>query len=173
MTRVKLMVGLMVLGAAATGAFAEVPNFCPEMAISSVEQPNVVDNPKFSVVKTTDLKIHVTFPQGMTDEHIITLKFVTPKGHVYQQMDIPVSPDPVREGGSATRRIPGYPYPVEVAVPELSRIGTESVPAIEVGFPVGGTSIATSSLYGAWRIEPLVDGVLLRCFPPKNFGLVK
>ncbi len=146
---------------------------CPRLLISSVEEPDVFDVATYSAVETTDIKIHVVFPEQFKEEHVISLKFYTPAGHLYRQIDVPVAPEVGREGASQTRRLPGYPYPVTVAVPEMRRVAGESVPSIEVRFPVGGTSIVSSSLYGTWRVTGMADGVERRCFRPMTFGIVE
>ena len=153
-----------------TSGMAGAEDLCPRFAISSVEEPEVFDVAKYSVVKTTDIKVHVVFPTAFKEEHVISLKFFTPAGHLYRQIDVPITPEIGREG-TQSRRLPGYPYPVTVAVPEVRRVAGELVPSIEVRFPVGGTSIATSSLFGMWRVNGMVDGVELRCFRPMNFDI--
>lgn len=163
------LVSVAMLGAGWVNAAEEV---CPRFAISSVEQPEVFDVAKYSAVKTTDIKVHVIFPTEFKEEHVISLKFYTPAGHLYRQIDVPVTAEIGREG-IETRRLPNYPYPVTVAVPEIRRVAGETVPSIEIGFPVGGTSIQSNSLYGMWRVNGMVDGVELRCFRPMNFGIAQ
>ena len=160
----------LMIAAVATAGVAGAEDLCPRFAISSVEEPDVFDIGKFSAVKTTDIKVHVVFPTTFKEEHVISLKFFTPAGHLYRQIDVPVTPEIGREG-TQSRRLPGYPYPVTVAVPEVRRVAGELAPSIEVRFPVGGTSIATSSLFGMWRVNGMVDGVELRCFRPMTFGI--
>lgn len=165
---VPVIVMVAAVVAMAGGAGAE--DLCPRFAISSVEEPDVFDVGKYSAVETTDIKVHVVFPAEFKEEHVISLKFFTPAGHLYRQIDVPVTPEIGREG-TQSRRLPGYPYPVTVAVPEVRRVEGELAPSIEVRFPVGGTSIVSSSLYGMWRVNGMVDGRELRCFRPMSFGL--
>lgn len=162
-----VLVSAVLMTAGWVNAAEEV---CPRFAISSVEQPDVFDVAKYSAVETTDIKVHVILPTDFKEEHVISLKFYTPAGHLYRQIDVPVTPEIGREG-TETRRLPNYPYPVTVAVPEIRRVAGETVPSIEVGFPVGGTSIQSNSLYGMWRVNGMVDGVELRCFRPMSFGI--
>lgn len=162
-------VAAILIAAAGTADAAE--GLCPVFSISSVEQPEEFAAIKYSVVETTDIKVHIAFPEQFQEEHVISLKFYTPSGHLFRQMDVPVTPDIGREGPAQTRRLPGYPYPVTVAVPEVKRVDGESVPSIEVRFPVGGTSIESSSLFGTWRVNGMVDGVERRCFRPAVFAI--
>ncbi len=164
-----LLIAVMVAVVASAG-WAGAEDLCPRFAISSVEEPDLFDVGKYSAVKTTDIKVHVVLPTPFKEEHVISLKFFTPAGHLYRQIDVPLTPEIGREG-TQSRRLPGYPYPVTVVAPEVRRIEGELTPSIEVRFPVGGTSIVTSSLYGMWRVNGMVDGVELRCFRPMTFGI--
>ena len=167
-----LPLALMLLGAVAFAGAAGAEDLCPRIEISSVEQPEIFDMPKYSATKTTDLKVHVVFPDQFKEDHVISLKFRTPAGHLYRQIDVPVTHEVGRQG-TQTVRLPGYPYPVEVAVPEISRIAGQVAPSIEVRLPVGGTSIATSSLFGQWQVTGMIDGLEQRCFRPVSFGIVQ
>ncbi len=164
------LIVVMVAVLASAGWAGAGESVCPRFAISSVEEPDVMDIGKYSAVNTTDIKVHVVFPTQFKEEHVISLLFYTPAGHLYRQIDVPVTPEIGREG-TQSRRLPGYPYPVTVAVPEVDRAVSATSPSIEVRFPVGGTSILTSSLYGMWRVNGMVDGVELRCFRPMSFGI--
>ena len=164
------LVALMVAVLASAGWAVAGESICPGLAISSVEQPSDFDVLKFSAVETTDVIVHVVLPQAFKEEHVISLKFFTPAGHLYRQIDVPITPD-IGSRTVESRRLPGYPYPVRVAVPEVRRVAGETAPTVEVRFPVGGTSIVTSSLYGMWRVNGMVDGVELRCFRPLEFGI--
>ncbi len=166
-------VGLLVaMGAmlATAGWAGAGESICPSLAISSVEQPADFGVLKFSAVETTDIIVHVVLPQTFKEEHVISLKFTTPAGHLYRQIDVPITPD-IGSRTVESRRLPGYPYPVRVAVPEVRRVAGDTAPTIEIHLPVGGTSIVTSSLYGMWRVNGMVDGVELRCFRPLSFGI--
>lgn len=167
-----LSLALVMIAVAAISGVAGAEDLCPRIEISSVEQPEVFDMPKYSATKTTDLKIHVVFPDAFKEDHVISLRFHTPAGHLYRQIDVPVTHEVGRQG-TQTVRLPGYPYPVEVKAPEISRVAGESIPSVEVRFPVGGTSIATSSLFGRWQVSGMIDGVELRCFRPVSFGIVQ
>ncbi|MCD4749528.1 MAG: hypothetical protein K8R59_09145 [Thermoanaerobaculales bacterium] len=152
---------------AVVGLWAFVPaeaadGICARFEVSSVEKPTPREGGKFSAVKTTDLIVHVLFQDEIKEELVVTLRFYTPNRHLYREMDIPIAPSGTRAPGKRT--LPNYPYPVEVKVPNTTRPGGE--PAIEVRFPVGGTSIVSSSLYGTWTVSGLINGKELRCFRP-------
>ena len=117
MTKYVSLIAVLMAVVTTAGWLSAAESICPRFAISSVEEPDVFNVAKYSAVKTTDLKIHVVLPDQFKEEHVISLKFFTPAGHLYRQIDVPVTPEIGREG-TQTRRLPGYPYPVTVAVPE-------------------------------------------------------
>ena len=165
-----VVIAAMIAVGALAGSADAAESICPRFAISTVEQPGVFDIGKYSAVETSDIIVHVVLPQTFKEEHVISLKFFTPAGHLYRQIDVPITPD-IGSRTVESRRLPGYPYPVTVAVPEVRRVAGETAPTVEVHLPVGGTSIVTSSLYGMWRVNGFVDGVELRCFRPISFGI--
>ena len=142
---------------------------CASFEVSSVEAPQTFGVGKYSAVATSDIIVHVVFPQTFKEDHVITLRFSTPNRHLYREIDVPIAPAGTRLPG--TRRLANYPYPVEVKVPEEQRINGETVASVQVRFPVGGTSIATSSLYGAWTVNGLIDGKETRCFRPLTINI--
>jgi hypothetical protein len=44
-------------------------------------------------------------------------------------------------------------------------------PSVDATFPVGGTAIVTSSLYGRWTVTPHLDGSLEACGPARQFRI--
>ena len=167
-TTAGVIAGLMIAGLAGIAGAGET--ICPKLEISSIERPNDFDSRKFSAVETTDVVVHVVLPQDFKEEHVVSLKFYTPRGHLYRQMDVPVSAK-IGSRDVESRKLPGYPYPVTVENPQVRRVAGETAPEVQVRFPVGGTSIVTSSLYGMWRVVALIDGVEQRCVRPLNFGI--
>jgi len=159
-----VLVSLAVIGFSGVAVTHGAEEICASFEVSSVEAPQTFGVGKYSAVATSDIIVHVVFPQTFKEDHVITLRFSTPNRHLYREIDVPIAPEGTRAPG--TRRLANYPYPVEVKVPENQKINGETVTSVQVRFPVGGTSIATSSLYGAWTVNGLIDGKETRCFRP-------
>jgi hypothetical protein len=67
--------------------------------------------------------------------------------------------------------VPGYPRPVaEKALARVTR-GTATYSAVSIPFPVGGTDIVSSGLYGSWKVQAHVDGADSPCAPAVTFTL--
>jgi hypothetical protein len=134
---------------------------CPKVAFSTVEKPQAMGR-SFSAADSTDLIIHVLFDRSLEEDHVVTLRVLTPNGHLYRQLDVPLTSSD--RGDSATsRRLPGYPYPVRVHTPRTVNVGGSKFESVEVVFPVAGSTIVTSSLYGRWEVEVSVDGASEPC----------
>ena len=108
---------------------------------------------RFSAVGILDLNVTVYFVEGFGGEHVVHLKLTTPKGHHYQTISAPVTSNVEHRGG--LRRIDGYPRPLAVRVLEASE--ASGLPYVTLSFPVGGTPIVTSSLFGTWTAEASLD----------------
>jgi hypothetical protein len=169
-----VLVAILAGGAGALGAAdpGGPEGLCPYLEVSAVENARFFDAGGFSASATSDVLVHIVFPEEFTQEHVVALLFLTPAGHLYRQIDVPVAP--TLEGrAAATRRLAGYPYPVRVRVPEPAQVRSAAVASVQVPFPVGGTAIETSSLYGAWMVKVLVDGRPTRCVQPLVFEIVE
>lgn len=118
--------------------------------------------PRFSARETEDIVFTVTLPPSLAGEHLISLKVSLPGGHLYQQIDLPIAPPASRRPG--IRRLEDYPHPVEEILPRRGQTA-EGAPILLVDavFPVGGTAIGSSSLYGRWRVEAFADGAEKPC----------
>jgi hypothetical protein len=125
-------------------------------------------SPRFSVTKILDLTFTVLFPSRISGEHLVELRVFTPDAQLYRSLVIPVA------GGSkasATRSVDGYARPLpEQALQRVAR-GRGFFAAASTAFPVAGTDIVSSGLYGRWRVEAYVDGAEQRCAPAAWFTL--
>ena len=132
---------------------------CPQVVVSAVETPAQLSRNRFSATHTTDLVFHVLFHGKLDKDHVITLKIYTPHGHLYQKLDVPAAP---RKGNTpmGARRLTGYPYPVRIKAPHSVKYNNGLYDAVDVRSPVAGSTIMTSSLYGRWKAELLLDGKL-------------
>lgn len=172
-----LLTGLVAVLAIATAAPAAADpggpeGLCPYLEVSTVESPTSFDQNSFSVTATSDLLVHIVFPEEFVQEHVVTLRFFTPGGHLYREIDVPVATS-LGDRSAVTRRLAGYPYPVRVRAPEAMAVRSLDVRAIPVAFPVGGTTIGSSSLYGSWMVKVLVDGKPTRCVQPLVFEVTE
>jgi len=142
---------------------------CPRVTFSSVEKPQATGR-SFSATRSADLIFRVLFDRKLETEHVVTLKVYTPKGHMYRTYDIPVASGIGKRSGR-TRRLPDYPYPVKVHATSTKKAGKREYESVDVSFPVAGSTIVTSSLYGRWMVEVFLDGAADPCGKPTFFQL--
>jgi hypothetical protein len=135
---------------------------CPRVAFSTVEKPQAMGKRSFSAARSTDLIFHVLFDRGLDTEHVVTLKVYTPNGHMYRRYDVPLASGKAKRL-QAARHLPGYPYPVPVHSTSTVKAGKREYEAVDVSFPVAGSTIVTSSLYGRWKVEVYLDGAAEPC----------
>jgi len=163
MLRKTLSVAVFVLMAAAP-VLAQVgptSGFCARVEVGSESVDPLTSGRTFSVQKTQDIHLLVLFLSEVQGDHTLEVKLKTPRGHHYQTLTAPITTSPTESG--ATRRVPGYPRPLEVQqltsynTRQGARLGTV------MSFPVAGTSIVTSSLYGEWEAELYLDGEPMAC----------
>jgi hypothetical protein len=134
--------------------------------------------PAYSATQILDLRFR-TFLKGLPDgPHVLELRVSTPKGHLYQVLTVPF-----------TAPIPNVPAPMprerkdlgaSAFSEEAAKNETEAKavideparrPSVDTTFPVGGTAIVTSSLYGRWTVTPHLDGSLPPCGPARQFRI--
>ena len=132
-----------------------------KVAFSSVEKPQAMGR-SFSATRSADLIFHLQFDGSLDRDHVVTLKVFTPNGHLYRRYDVPVASGKEKRS-EVSRNIPGYPYPVPVQAPHMMKAGGRNFETVDVSFPVGGSTIVTSSLYGRWKVEVSLDGGTNMC----------
>ena len=142
---------------------------CPRVAFSSVEKPQTMGR-KFSATRSADLIFHVQFDGSLDKDHVVTLKVFTPNGHLYRRYDVPVASGTEKRSQGA-RSLPGYPYPVPVKASRTVKVDGRKFESVDVLFPVAGSTIVTSSLYGRWNVEVSLDGAADPCGKPTFFHL--
>jgi len=102
----------------------------------------------------------VLFPPGTRFEgtEVLTLKFRTPRGHLYGTLEAPVAASAASAATVGTRHVNGYPFPLRESVTTEARTAQGAfVSILSPPFPVGGTTIATASLYGYWSVEAMIE----------------
>ena len=131
-----------VLAAAPSQAQIGPRRTCDVVTVSSPDRPKVRE--RFSATKTLDLQFRMRVRRPDAEPHMLTLRVLTPKGHLYQELRVPYVSDPKH------RTAP-----------------------LSVNLPLAGTAIATSSLYGRWRVTPYLDESARPCGAATVFSIVK
>jgi hypothetical protein len=155
---------------------------CLAVAVSSPETPSA--RVSFSATRILDLQLGTVLRSRISGEHVLNLKVYTPKGHLYQQFDVPFRgsgvgtaggvASEVSEAGPRMRRVDGYPQ----LLPEQDLVAART-PSGQRGYrvsarlPVAGTSIMTSSLYGKWKVVPYIDGDVKPCGAATAFSITQ
>lgn len=98
----------------------------------------------FSARKTLDLQFRMRLGSRDDDAHVVRFRVLTPKGRLYQEIKV------AHQGTSGKK-----------------------VASIAGRLPVAGTTIATSSLYGRWRVVPYFDDGTRPCTAAAVFTIVK
>ena len=123
--------------------------------VPSADANKVAGGP-FSATQILDIRFGTLLRRELPGPHVLALKVVTPRGHLYQTLTVPFTAAGQSQG---ERMVDGYPRPLREqetrAVSEQGFTGFE----LSATLPVGGTAIVTNSLYGEWRVEPQLDGV--------------
>jgi hypothetical protein len=152
---------IAVLAMAAAPVVAPMPRRAPVRVTLEVSSPQQrVRNPsrRFSATKILDLRFDAVFDRALLPgDHTLELRLFTPSGHLYQAVTVPFSGRVGVPPRGAARSIEGYPRAVAMA--EATSIAVQGARGFKVGvpFPVAGTWIVSSSLYGTWRAEARVD----------------
>jgi hypothetical protein len=124
--------------------------------------------PRFSATGILDLTFTVLFPSGFGGEHLVELRVFTPDAQLYRSMAMPVAS---RGQANATRSVDGYARPLpQRPLMQVSR-GRSLFAAASTTFPVAGTDIVSSGLYGSWRVEAYLDGAEQACTQAARFTL--
>jgi hypothetical protein len=156
-----LMIGaLAVLAqAAAPETAAEGRRARPECVAIRITSPQQTETKggrgPFSATQILDIRFGTILRREFPGPHVLGLRLVTPRGHLYQTLTVPFTASGQSRG---ERLVDGYPRPMREQ--ETRPVSDEGSAAFELvaTLPVGGTAITTNSLYGEWRVEPLLDG---------------
>lgn len=154
-------------------------NACLAVAVSSPEAPK--KRGPFSATQILDLQFGALLRTRLRGEHVMNLKVYTPKGHLYQQIDVPFRGGATAVGAGATaeasgqrmRRVEGYPQPLPEQELVLVKTSVGRGYQVQARLPVAGTSIMTSSLYGKWKVVPHLDGSLKACGRATVFSITQ
>jgi hypothetical protein len=145
---------------------------CSAVLVSSpqVQEPHLR---WFSATQILDLQFRATLNRPLKGQHVLEVRVYTPKGHLYQVLPVPIAaplkrlPAPMPQERIVNAPAKSLNAPAaKMVIDEADR--TSSVAAT---FPVGGTSIVMSSLYGQWTVTPHLDGSLDPCGPTTRFRI--
>lgn len=125
----------------------------------------------FSVTEILDLRFFVGFDEALQGDHVLQLVIRTPNGHVYQKLEAPVSSDFKKAG--AMKKLQGYPKPVPIRVTGRQELAGKAVYVTSLELPVGGTSIESSSIFGQWSVEVVLDGEVTGSAADTSFFVVQ
>lgn len=134
---------------------------CDRIAFSSNENNGGAWADSFSARAVLDVDVSVLVTTAEINrfrgDHLIEVRFYTPRGFLYQSMTIPVSFDKHKKGSK--KRVDGYPRSLPVSVLEEVTVNGKKYYAASVRLPVGGTMITSNSLYGEWSVEAFADSL--------------
>jgi hypothetical protein len=140
---------------------------CRALLVTSPQEPTPGRSVSFSASHILDVRFDAQLRQHATGPHLLELKVLTPRGHLYQTLAVPFTGPRL---GRGTRVVDGYPQPLpEQETRAVLRNGQRSF-EVSATLPVGGTAITTNSLYGAWHVQPILDGQV--CGPTATFQIV-
>jgi hypothetical protein len=171
--------GSTILLAAALGALAGARESaaaqpCRSLVVASAEETRGTSGEKFSATKTTDLTFRLFVDPALAGDHVLELKVYTPRKFLYRSISVPIALGAATSGAATQeRKIDGYPHPQRVRRATHDTLAGADVQRIEVAFPVGGTDIVGSSLYGKWKVEPFLDGAANACGPATTFRITQ
>lgn len=129
----------------------------------------------FSATKVVDIQFAIIFSNQVAKQfanaHDVEFRVYTPLGNLYQSITIPITNDPKRAG--ERHRVPGYPDLIPVQVLQTINHGGGRGSFATVTLPVAGTPIVSTSLYGQWRAEALVEDEIAPCAQPAFFTITQ
>jgi len=124
--------------------------------------------PAFSAGATEDLLAETTLLGDASGEHLLTLRWMLPGEHLYQESSLPFTSD---AGATGERRIPNYPFPMALRSPGRGVRTVAGALVVEQRLPVAGTPILESAVLGRWRVLVFVDGQEEACMAAIEFDL--
>lgn len=176
---------LALLLALAAGAAAAQPA-CEQLRLTAARLPLVfVDGfesgdtlpwtqpvvERFSAAATEDLVAETTLLGDASGDHLLTLRWLLPGEHLYQESSVPFTSDAAFSGEPRERRIPDHPFPVAVHAPGRGARAVADALVVEQRLPVAGTPILESAVLGRWRVLAYVDGQEAPCMTAVEFDL--
>lgn len=138
--------------AAQTRTRSNAPSRCYRVDVSSPEAPATRRRrPEFSAAKIMDIELQAYVSRRMSGHHRLEFKVYTPKGNLYQSMNLS--------------------FDADAPPPENPTRNSRRYQKVSAVLPVAGTSIVSSSMYGTWKVEAFLDGNEQRCARPTKFEI--
>jgi hypothetical protein len=109
--------------------------------------------PRYSAVATLDLQIRATLRRSVALGTRFAFRVFTPQGHLYQTLPAVATVRTAQAGAVGAERLPAR-WPTATAT-----------------LLVAGTAIVNNSLYGAWRVEPHIEGDPRPCAAASGFWI--
>jgi hypothetical protein len=116
---------------------------CGVVDVSSTADRRHWARERFSARRTESVAIRLRMRTAGGDAHLVRFQVLTPKGHLYQELRATERPDGRRSK------------------------------YVSADLPVAGTFIATSSLFGRWRVVPYLDDDAEPCAAGAVFTIVE
>ena len=136
------------------------PKACSALIVTADKSEDTATTRKatFRASRILDVRVRAVISSSVMFEavDVVTFRFTTPKGNLYQTIDVPVRSSAKK--GEAVRRVPGYPFPLAVQQPQSTKVDGTPAQTVEARLPVGGTMIMESGLYGEWGVQAFVGG---------------
>jgi hypothetical protein len=164
------VVALVLVLAAAPAAVQGASDLCAKVVVSPRGTPTSpsLANGSLSARKVEDLTLTVYFLTAVQGDHLLELKLLTPRGHLYETLTAPISSDPAARG---EREVANYPRPLPVQGLQTTTTREGTFASTSMIFPVGGTAIVANALYGRWRVDVLLDHQPITCNMTNSFVL--
>ncbi len=138
---------------------------CLEVRVTSPQSQERRRTGRFSATEILDLRVEVRLPRQIESSQQVVVKLFTPDGHLYQDLQLTTVQGELGDTSATTRRRRTRDGSSE---PRTKASGTASTL-----FPVAGTSIVTSSLYGRWTATVDVEGAEASCARPVSFVITE
>lgn len=138
---------------------------CLEVRVTSPQSQERRRTGRFSATEILDLRVEVRLPRQIESSQQVVVKLFTPDGHLYQDLPLTTVQGELGDTSATTRRHRargGSSEPLKKASGTASTL-----------FPVAGTSIVTSSLYGRWTATVHVEGTETSCSRPVSFVIAE
>jgi hypothetical protein len=136
---------------------------CGAVSVSVPERPHARD--PFSVRKTLDLRFRMRVRTRDEESHVVSFRVLTPNGHLYQQLQAPPEAKKSKEKDDDRDDHDGRDDRDDHDDRD------RSLSRVSARLPVAGTFIATSSLFGKWRVVPYIDDDPEPCAAPSVFRI--
>jgi hypothetical protein len=150
----------LALAAAAAPALAQGRDGKCKLDVAPIPDSGKPGRRAYSATEIADLELRAELGGDLAGDHILEFKVLAPGKNLYQSITAPFAAD--AETAVREKSVQGYPRPLKVQHARAASKRRDKLLVTGV-LPVGGTSITTASLYGAWEVEAYLDGAERPC----------